>query len=175
MSVSPVYNLAVVVKKKEATEHTQQRVVVIAIIEYADIEETMNEFEKMRDFLINRDPKAILFFHNEENNSYLSLFTQGLKKPNDMSDKRFENKLLQDFRLINKDVIQVSINHVQYNDTYIGRVYLRSENAGKDFIVDYSSKRKDIFKNYHEGVITFNINIDAITLKKIKQAEKRAK
>lgn len=44
-----------------------------------------------------------------------------------MSDKKFENQLLQDFRQVNKNVIQVCINHVKYNDTYIGRVYLRSE------------------------------------------------
>jgi hypothetical protein len=83
---------------------------------------------------------------------------------------------LQDFRAINKNVIQVNIFHVQYNDTYIGRVYLRTEQDGKDFIVDYSSKRKDIFKNYKEqGIITFNINVDTKTLRKIKQAERKAK
>lgn len=72
-------------------------------------------------------------------------------------------------------MIQVTINHVKYKDTYIGRVYLRSEQAGKEFIVDYSSKRKDIFKYYQDGVITFNINVDGATLRKIKQSEKRAK
>lgn len=59
---------------------------------------------------------------------------------------------------------------MKYNNTYIGRVYLRSEQAGKEFIVDYSSKRKDIFKYYQDGVITFNINVDGATLKKIKQS-----
>lgn len=167
--------LTVVVKKKESIEPAQQKVLVMAIIEYGDIEETMNEFEKMRDFMINQEARVVLYFHNEENNSYFSLFTPGLKKPAESSIKQFENQLLQDFRMINKAVIQVTVNHVKYNDTYIGRVYLRSEQAGKEFIVDYSSKRKDIFKHYQDGTIIFNINVDGATLKKIKQSEKRAK
>lgn len=127
--------------------------------------------------MVNKgEEKAILFFHNEENNSFLSLFTAGLCKPSELTEKQFESKLLQDFRLINKNVIQVNVYHMQYNDTYIGRVYLRSEQDGKDFIVDYASKRKDIFKNYKDqSNIAFNINVDAKTLRKIKQAEKRAK
>lgn len=131
----------------------------------------------MRDYLVNRgEAKAVLFFHNEENNSYLSLFTPGLGKPAELTEKQFENKLLQEFRTINKNVIQVNIFHVQYNDTYIGRVYLRTEQDGKDFIVDYSSKRANIYKNYKEqGIITFNINVDTKTLRKIKQAERKAK
>jgi hypothetical protein len=131
----------------------------------------------MRDWLVTRgDAKAVLFFHNEENNSYLSLFTPGLGKPADLTEKQFEQKLLQDFRTINKNVIQVNIFHVQYNDTYIGRVYLKTEQDGKDFIVDYSSKRSAIYKNYKEqGIITFNINVDTKTLRKIKQAERKAK
>lgn len=74
-------------------------------------------------------------------------------------------------------MIQVNVFHVQYNDSYIGRVYLRTEQDGKDFIIDYSTKRKDIYKNYKEqqGVITFNINVDTKTLRKIKQAERKAK
>jgi hypothetical protein len=65
---------------------------VMAIIEYGDIEETMNEFEKMREFMTNRDVRVVLYFHNEENNSYFSLFTPGLKKPAaDISDKKYEN------------------------------------------------------------------------------------
>jgi hypothetical protein len=50
----------------------------------------MNEFEKMRDYLVDKDKsKAVLFFHNEENNSYLSLFTPGLGKPSDLTEKQF--------------------------------------------------------------------------------------
>jgi hypothetical protein len=41
--------------------------------------------------------------------------------------------------------------------------------------VDYSTKRREIFRNYLDGNIAFNINVDAATLRKIKQAEKRAK
>lgn len=177
MAVAPETSLTVVVKKKEASERAPAKVAITAFIEYADVEQTMNEFEKMRDWLVNRgDAKAVLFFHNEENNSYLSLFTPGLGKPADLTEKQFEQKLLQDFRTINKNVIQVNIFHVQYNDTYIGRVYLKTEQDGKDFIVDYSSKRSAIYKNYKEqGIITFNINVDTKTLRKIKQAERKAK
>ena len=50
----------------------------------------MNEFEKIRDLMMNRDIRVVLYFHNEENNSYFSLFTPGLKKPAaDISDKHF--------------------------------------------------------------------------------------
>jgi hypothetical protein len=177
MGVAAETSLTVVVKKKEANERSPAKVAITAFIEYADVEQTMNEFEKMRDYLVNNgEAKAVLFFHNEENNSYLSLFTPGLGKPAELTEKQFENKLLQDFRTINKNVIQVNIFHVQYNDTYIGRVYLRTEQDGKDFIVDYSSKRASIFKNYKEqGIITFNINVDTKTLRKIKQAERKAK
>lgn len=177
IGVATESSLTVVVKKKEATERGPAKVSITAFIEYGDVEQTMAEFEKMREWLVNRgDAKAVLFFHNEENNSYLSLFTPGLGKPADLTEKQFENKLLQDFRTINKNVIQVNIFHVQYNDTYIGRVYLRTEQDGKDFIVDYSSKRANIYRNYKEqGIITFNINVDTKTLRKIKQAERKAK
>lgn len=92
--------------------------------------------------MVNRgQTKAVLYFHNEENNSYLSLFTPGLAKPKDMTEKQFENKLLNDFRKINPNVVQVNVFAVAYNDTYIGRVYLKTEQDGKDFIIDYSTKR----------------------------------
>ena len=119
----------------------------------------------------------MLYFHNEENNSFLSLFTMGLGKPKEMTEKQFEQKLLRDFREINKNVIQVNIFHVKYNDTYVGRVYLRTEQDGKDFLVDYPTKRAVIYKNYKEEKtpITFNINVDLKTLRKIKQAERKAR
>ena len=119
----------------------------------------------------------MLYFHNEENNSFLSLFTMGLGKPKEMTEKQFEQKLLRDFREINKNVIQVNIFHVKYNYTYVGRVYLRTEQDGKDFLVDYPTKRAVIYKNYKEEKtpITFNINVDLKTLRKIKQAERKAR
>lgn len=177
MGVKPESSLTVVVKKREANEKAPQKVSIKAFIEYANLEETISEFEKMREYLVEKgEAKAVLFFHNEENNSYLSLFTQGLGKPANLSEKQFEDKLLRDFRLVNANVIQVNVYHVAYNDSYVGRVYLRSEQDGKDFIVDYTSKRKEIFKNYKEnGTITFNINVDIKTLRKIKLAEKKAR
>lgn len=52
---------------------------------------------------------------------------------------------------------------------------MRSEEDGKNFIVDYVTKREDLCKYYKDNNrINFNINVDSKTLKKIKQAEKRA-
>lgn len=68
--------------------------------------------------------KVRLFFHAEENNSYLSLITQGLNKPEELSEKQFEETLIQTFREINKHVLQVNIYPVTLTNSYIGRVYL---------------------------------------------------
>lgn len=94
-----------------------------------------------------------------------------------MSEKQFEEDLIQGFREINKNVVQVNIYPVIYNNTYIGRVYLRNEEEGRNFLVDYSSHRSKIYKFYKEksSLPIFNINIDAKTLRKIKLAEKKAK
>jgi hypothetical protein len=72
-------------------------------------------------------------------------------------------------------VIQVNIFPVHFNKTWIGRVYLRSEQDGKDFIVDYVSKRESLIKCYKsKDHISFNINVDLKTLRRIKQAERKA-
>jgi hypothetical protein len=44
MAVAPETSLTVVVKKKEATERGPAKVAITAFIEYADVEQTMNEF-----------------------------------------------------------------------------------------------------------------------------------
>lgn len=80
------------------------------------------------------------------------------------------------FREINPNVIQVNVFPVLYNRTYIGRIYLRSEEDGKNFLVDYSNARSKIYKFYKEkSNIIFNINVDSKTLRKIKMAERKAK
>lgn len=147
----------------------------------------MDSYELLRkDFVNKGEMKAILFFHNEQNNSYISLFTSGLKKDKDrkyeekngkpMTEKQFEDQLLNDFKKVNKNVIQVNIYRVEFNDTYIGRVYLKTEQDGKDFIVDYPTNRNHFFENYMDKAnITFNINVDTRTLRNIKKAEKKAK
>jgi hypothetical protein len=44
----------------------------------------MNNFELLREaFLKKGETKAVLFFHNHENNSYFSLYTSGLEKADD--------------------------------------------------------------------------------------------
>lgn len=124
-----------------------------------------------------KEAKAILNFHNAEVNSYVSLFTSGLKKPEKddekMSDKEFENKLVESFRHVNKDVLQVNV-YPSFNNTYVGRIYLKNENAGKAFIVDYTYKRDFLYDYYKDkNNIRFNINVDSKTFKKIKTMEKK--
>lgn len=146
-------------------------------MEFADNEQAMNNFELLRDGLLNKgDTKAVLFFHNHENNSYFSLYTSGLEKEDsEQTEKQFEHDLLQTLKKVNKDVLQVNIYPVSFNKTYVGRIYLRSEESGKNFIVDYVTKRDALCKFFRDiNRITFNINVDTKTLKRIKQAEKKA-
>ncbi len=147
------------------------------MFEFSTLEETYANYEKVRIGVLEKgDVRVKLFFHNEENNSYLSLITQGLdKKDPKKTDKQFEEELIKSFRQINPNVLQVNIFPVVYNNTFIGRIYLKNEEEGRNFLVDYSAHRSKIFQHYKENIITFNISIDSKTLKKLKQAEKKAK
>jgi len=66
---------------------------VTALLEFTENEQAMNNFELLREAFLNKgETKAVLFFHNHENNSYFSLYTSGLEKTNDdQSEKQFEN------------------------------------------------------------------------------------
>lgn len=138
-------------RKKEiiikGTDKKETKLKTCAIYEFDTAEKTYEVYEKVRKGLIdNQQVKVRLFFYNEENNSFLSLITQFLKKPEGKSDKQFEEDLLEVFRKVNKNVIQVNIfpmniPNPQMKDTYIGRVYLRSEEEGKNFLVDYPKFR----------------------------------
>lgn len=76
---------------------------------------------------------------------------------------------------MNGKVIQASVYPVKRSGTYIARVYLETEEDGKNFIIDYTEKRDKILRNYKDkNMVTFNINIDNKTLLKIKNAEKNA-
>lgn len=164
-------NISINVKKRE------DKVSVTALLEFTDNEQAMNNFELLRENFLNKgETKAVLFLHNHENNSYFSLYTSGLEKTNEaQSEKQFENELLQTFKKVNKDVLQVNVYPVKFNNTYVGRIYLRSEEAGKNFIVDYVTRREDLCKFFRDkNRISFNINVDTKTLKRIKQAEKKA-
>ena len=123
------------------------------------------------------EARATLNFHNSETNSYISLFTSALKKPEgqeDMGDKAFENDLMKCFRHVNENVVQVNV-FPAFNKTYVARVYLKTEEAGKDFIVDFPTKREFLHKYYKDNNnIKFNINVDDKTMKKIKVMQKRA-
>ncbi len=83
--------------------------------------------------------------------------------------------MLQTYRKVTKNILQVNVYPVKFNNTYVGRIYLRSEEDGKSFIVDYVTKREELCKFYRDkNRINFNINVDSKTLKKIKQAERKA-
>lgn len=109
----------------------------------------------------------------------MSLITQGLKKPEGKTEKQFEEDLIEGFRQVNKNVIQVNIYPMyafEMKDTFIGRVYLKNEEEGKNFLVDYPKFRSHLFQFYNKSSnILFNITIDSKTLRKIKYAEKKAR
>lgn len=137
----------------------------------------MNNFELLREAFLNKgETKAVLYFHNHENNCYFSLYTSGLEKKNaEQTEKQFENELLQIFKKVNPEILQVNVYPVRYNNTWVGRIYLRSEEAGKNFIVDYVTKREELCQFFRDkNRISFNINVDSKTLKRIKQAERKA-
>lgn len=61
-----------------------------------------------------------------------------------------------------------------FNNTYVARVYLKTEEAGKGFIVDYTSKREFLIPYYKDGNnVRFNINVDDKTMKKIKNMQRK--
>lgn len=90
-----------------------------------------------------------------------------------MTDKQFEDVLVEVFRKVNKDVVQVNV--FPSPPTFVARVYLKNEVSGRNFIVDYITHREHLVKYYKSrDNIKFNINVDDKTMKKIKQYEKKA-
>lgn len=181
-------HLSVIARKKEAvvkdfnkgTETKVNKVKTSALFEFDTAELTYEVYEKVRiGIKDDKQVKVRLFFHNEENNSYLSLITQGLQKPEGKTEKQFEEDLIEGFRTVNKNVIQVNIypmNIPGLKDIYIGRTYLKNEEEGKNFLVDYPKFRSHLFQFYNKsGNISFNITIDSKTLRKIRNAEKKAR
>jgi len=178
-------HLSVMARKKEvtiknfekATETKVNKVKTSALLEFDSTDITYEVYEKIRlGIKDEKQTKARLFFHNEENNSFLSLITQGLVKPKDKTEKQFEEDLIQGFKKVNNNVIQVNIYPMHLADTYIGRVYLKTEEEGKNFLVDYPKFRSELYTFYNKtGNVSFNIAIDSKTLRKIKNAEKKAR
>lgn len=79
-------------------------------------------------------------------------------------------------RKINKEVVQVLVFPVKLTNTYIARVYLKSEDAGKQFIISYPFKKELLTSFYKDSSnIKFNINVDDKTFHKIKNMKKRGK
>ena len=78
---------SVIVKKKEIVdpknlENKTNKVLSSALFEFESSDITFDNYEKVRIGMKNDElGKVRLFFHMEENNSYLSLITQGLSKP----------------------------------------------------------------------------------------------
>lgn len=121
--VKDSFTVSINVKRKD------EKTTVTALIEFTENEQAMNNFELLREYLLEKgETKAVLFFHNHENNSYFSLYTSGLEKKNAaQTEKQFENELLQTLKKVNKDVLQVNVYPVKFNNTFVGRIYLRSE------------------------------------------------
>lgn len=127
-------------------------------------------------------------FHNSETNSYITLFTSGLtadKLNEKLTEKQFEDRIVTAFRKVNENVIQVNVFPASstpnkdrvgpVSGNYVARVYLKTEQAGRDFIVDYDQRRGELIEFYKTAnSIRFNINTDDKTLKKIKQFERKA-
>ena len=128
----PIQHYSVISKKKEVpvkkgSDEKVNKVQTSALFEFDNVEDTYKIYEKVRKGIINdKVGKVKLFFHNEENNSFISLITQGLSKPEGLSEKEFEEKLIEVFRKINPNVLQVNIFPVNFNSTYFGRVYLKN-------------------------------------------------
>jgi len=136
---NPFDSVSVNVKRKETS--SGEEVSVPAIIEFAENEQTLENYELIRKAILNDEKARVtLNFHRDESDSYISLFTSGLKMPEAweeeldrapakkvLYEKKFEDKLLGDFQKVNKNVVQVNIYPVRKgNDvTYVGRVYLR--------------------------------------------------
>lgn len=144
------------------------------MVDLGQYESSLKSFETIRIAFIQQSAKATLNFYNAEINSYISLFTSGLKKPDEkLSDKLFEDDLVTAFRKINPNVVQVNV-FPKGNDAYVARVYLKSQEEGRKFIVDYGNFRELLVKYYkNKESIRFNINVDDKTMKKIKQYDKR--
>lgn len=119
---------SVLVKKREHPDGRPASIFSSAFFEFENVETTIASYETVRLAILNEsDVKVKLFFHNEQANSYYSLFTKNLKKTDaTQTDKQFEEELLKDCRKINKNVLQFLV-FPDRNGSYIGRVYLSSE------------------------------------------------
>lgn len=177
--ISSVKSISPIVKRKEVPapdnrEGSKTVTTVKAMVDLGEYETALKSFETIRIAFIKESAKATLNFYNAEINSYISLFTIGLKKPVEgMTDKAFEDELVKVFRHINPLVVQVNV-FPKGNDAYVARVYLKSEEEGRKFIVDYGNFRELLVKYYKsKESIRFNINVDDKTMKKIKQYDKR--
>ena len=74
------------------------------------------------------------------------MITQGLKKPDPkMSEKEFEEVLIEAFRKVNKNVLQVNVFPMRLTDMYVGRVYLKTSEDGKDFLSQYAYARSSLY------------------------------
>lgn len=57
------------------------------MVELGDYDQAIKTFEQIRVGFIKLPPRAVLNFYNAENNSYISLFTSGLEKPAEQTER----------------------------------------------------------------------------------------
>lgn len=185
-----IANISITIKRKEvpSTENKEGSKTITkvkALVEFKDSESTINHFEAIRKGFIKtpeqiKEARAVLHFYTAEVNNFISLFSSGLEKKKyedfdytKLSDKEFEDRLVEEFRKINKDVIQVNVFPTR-NNTYVARVYLKNEHSGREFIVDYGQKRDILIRFYKSrDNIRFDINTDDKTMKRMKQYNKK--
>lgn len=176
-----ITGITIIVKRKdipspESKDGNKTVTTVKALVELGDYDTALKTFEEIRVAFVKIPSRAILNFYNAETNFYISLFTSGLEKPDNQSEKEFENALVETFRKINPNVVQVNV--FPSGKFYVGRVYLKNEIDGRKFIVDYSAHLGLLAAHYKRAgeetarKIKFNINVDDKTMKKIKQFEK---
>lgn len=79
-------------KEKFNSEIRDYEQLVKASISFKDYQSSLTSYEKMRKAYLNdKKVKMLLNFTHAEINSYISLFSSGLEKPEDLSEKLFEN------------------------------------------------------------------------------------
>ena len=145
------------------------------VIGFGDERTTVRNFELLRDYLNKSQCSArvMIYFGKDQYNSYKSLITTNLVKPdNFLTDKEFELLLFQAFHKIEKDVTRVILFPSKSKGIFFGRIWISNEESGKRFIGNYADFRKYFEQYYKENLINIDLNLDTKTLKKNKRLKK---
>ena len=114
------------------------------------VEETLRLYDILRCKTYNQAHKVELLPDCKQE-QYLSIFTSKLVKQfpyNNISNKELEEALLQKYRKINSNLIQVMVEPSKLNGLYTGKLVFRSGEDGKSFLLDYERSKKDLASFY---------------------------